>query len=373
MNINTTNTEQKHTLFITGAAGYVGGMLAHQFSKRDDVVRIIALDREPIPEMLKDNKKIYWIKANTNDTNWQKEVLEHNPSVVIHTAWQIRDMYGNKATQWKWNVDGSNNVFDFAFNTPSVKKLIYFSTAAIYGAYKTNTIEHRFTEDEPMREEEYLYGIEKKQVENNLFEKWNASQKKDQKKDKEMQVFVVRPAAITGPRGRFMRVRFGLQSALSGQLKGNFIYHIISLMVSFVPATPWWVRQFIHEDDVYDIMELFALKLPTKGEYTIFNITPPGEPVLAPHMAEAVGKKIIPVRPWMVRLAYFFFWHATRGKVPTSKGIWRFYSYPIVLDGSKLIRIHNYTYSYPSRDAFKYTTGRYEQYVPKEMRRKKLT
>ncbi|MCH7529973.1 NAD-dependent epimerase/dehydratase family protein [Patescibacteria group bacterium] len=357
-------SNDKKTIFITGGAGYVGAMLCDQFSKRDDVKEIVALDMEPIPDLLKENKKIIWIEANTSDGTWQKKAKEHKPSIVIHAAWQIREMYGNSKTQWTWNVDGADAVFDFAFSTSSTERLIYFSTASLYGAYKSNTIDHLFTEDEPMREEEYSYGIEKIQVERNLCSKWEKRHKENN-----ISVSIVRPAAITGPRGRFMmHDRFGLQSALSGQLKKDFIYRIISMMVSFVPATPWWVRQFVHEDDITDIIALLAFSSEIKNNYEIFNLATGGEPVFAPQMAQAVGKKVLPVRPWMVRLAYFFFWHITRGKVPTSKGIWRFYSYPIVMDGSKLTKKFGYHYTYESRDAFSKTIGRYERYVPEDKR-----
>lgn len=346
-----------HTLFITGGAGYVGAMLCDQFSKRADVDKIIALDKETRPELLAGNEKIVWVDANTSDDTWQETVRAYTPDIVIHTAWQIREMYGHQDTEWKWNVDGSNAVFDFAFGMPSVKKLVYFSTASIYGAYADNTFDHLFREDEPMREIEYSYGREKKQVEEDLKKKWDALQ------GTKPQVFIVRPAAITGPRGRYMRLRFGLQSALGGKLKGDAVYGLVSFLVSYVPATKGWVRQFIHEDDVNDIVALFSFN-DLKGEYEIFNITPPGEPVYARDMADAVGKKILPISPWMARLAYFVFWHTTRGKIPTARGSWRFYSYPIVMDGSKLTRMYGYAYQHPSSDAFRYTTGRYETYIP---------
>ena len=356
----------KKTLFITGAAGYVGAMLCEQFSKRSDVDKIVALDIESKPELLEGNSKIVWIDANTSDGSWQDKVGKNNPDIVIHPAWQIREMYGKKETQWKWNVDGSNDVFDFAFSTKSVSKLIYFSTASSYGAQKGNTLEHYFKEEEGFRDDDYLYALEKKKVEENLHDKWTEAKKEDNT----TQVFIVRPAAITGPRGRYMRIRFGLQAALGGQLKETFIHRMVTFLVSYVPATPMWCRQFIHEDDVTDIVELLSFE-ELKGEYEVFNITPPGKPVLSHEMAEAVGKKVLPIRPWMARIAFFFFWHLTRGRIPTSRGGWRFYSYPVVLDGTKLTRQYNYQYKYIAGDAFRYTDGRYEKYVPKELRKHK--
>ncbi|MFA5996758.1 MAG: hypothetical protein WC790_03500, partial [Candidatus Paceibacterota bacterium] len=98
--------------------------------------------------------------------------------------------------------------------------------------------------------------------------------------------------------------------------------------------------------------------------YEVFNICPPGPVVLGPDMAKAVGKRTLPIYPWMVRLAFFWVWHLTRGKIPTSRGSWRGYSYPIAVDGSKVTRRLGYEYQYSGPDAFQYTDGRYEQYVP---------
>ncbi len=345
-------------IFITGGAGYMGAMLARQFSSRPDVEKIVCLDKEPMPDILKNIPNIIWIEENTSD-EWESEARKYNPAIVIHTAWQIREMYGQKDLQRKWNVTGSEKVFEFAFSTPSVEKLIHFSTVASYGAFPDNTIEHRFVETEPFRKTDYLYAEEKRMAEKQLEEIFASYKSKSQKIP---QVFVVRPAAITGPRGRYSRIRFGLQAALSGQLKENFIHRIISAMVSFVPVTKKWCRQFIHEDDVADIIELLAFG-DLSGEYEVFNICPPGDVVTGIDMAKAVNKKSIRVHPILVRIAFAIMWHLSRGRVPTSRGGWKSYSYPIAVDGSKITRLYGYVYKYPSKEAFIKKEGRYMPFV----------
>ena len=355
----------KHTLLITGVAGYVGTMLVERFAARENVERIIGIDKEPKPEILKGIEKLVYLETNTADA-WEEEARKYAPDIVIHAAWQIRAIYGNKPLTWKWNIEGSDRIFDFAFGEESVKKLIHFSTVASYGAFADNSVDHFFTEDEPFRKTDYLYAEEKRIAEEHLLERY----KRAKAAGKEISVSIVRPAAITGPRGRFMRIRFGLQAALAGQLKDSFAYRLVSKMVSFVPVTPKWLRQFIHEDDVVNIIETLSFK-ETPWAYEAFNICPPGETVRGKDMARAVGKKTVPVQPWMVRIPFFWLWHLTRGRIPTSAGAWKSYSYPIAVDGSKLSRLAGYEYLYPSFDAFYYTDGLYEKYVPEDQRRSK--
>ncbi len=369
----------KHTVLITGAAGYIGAMLVERFAARADVARVIGLDKEPLPDFLAKEPKLVYLQMNTVD-DWQEQARAHHPDIVIHTAWQIRELYGKRALEWHWNIDGSDNVFDFAFGD-SVARLIHFSTVASYGAFPENSVDHFFIEDEPFRKTNYLYAEEKRIAEEHLKARY-------EKSDKRTMVAIVRPAAITGPRGRFMRIRFGLQSALSGQLsaktaeggspgvsqsdalRGSFVYSLVSAMVGFVPVTPKWLRQFIHEDDVVAIVEKLAFD-PLNFDYEAFNICPPVSVVRGADMARAVGKRTLPIYPWMVRTAFFVFWHLTRGKVPTCPGSWKGYSYPIAVNGSKLTRVIGYQYRYAGLDAFRYTDGMYESFVPEQARRHK--
>lgn len=352
----------KHTVLITGAAGYIGTMLVKRFAAREDVERVVGIDKEPIPDLLRQETKLVYLQTNTSD-DWEDKVRTHKPTIVVHSAWQIREMYGAQDLEWRWNIGGSDKVFEFAFSEPSVGRLVHFSTVASYGAFPENSTEHRFTEEEPFRKSQYLYAEEKRVAEEHLKEKYKHS-------DKRVTVAVVRPAAITGPRGRFMRIRFGLQSALAGQLKGSFVYRLVSAMVSFVPVTPHWLRQFIHEDDVVSLVEKLSFD-PLPFSYDVFNICPPGPVVRGADMAKAVGKRQLPVAPWMVRFAFFWFWHLTRGRIPTGKGAWRGYSYPIAVDGSKLTRVIGYQYKYQGLDAFQYTDGEYEFSVPEPLRKHK--
>lgn len=355
----------KHIVVITGAAGYVGAMLVRAYSKRDDVEKIIGIDKEPIPEFIKDTPKLHYIESDTASLDFA-QVAAMSPDIVINAAWQIREMYGQKQAQWRLNIEGSDAVFDFAFSTPSVKRLIHFSTVASYGAQSSNTIEHKYKEEEGFRKSDYLYAEEKRISEVHLEEKYADAKERGN----QIQVAIVRPAAVTGPRGRFMRIRFGLQAALSGQLKESFIHRLISLMVSFVPITKKWCRQFIHEDDVVGIITLLAFE-DLKSNYEAFNICPPGEVVRGKDMAKAVGKRAVRVHPLLIRFVFFVMWHISRGRVPTSKGGWKSYSYPIAVDGSKLTQMYGYTYKYPSLDAFYYTNGDYEFAVPKDLQRHK--
>lgn len=349
-----------HTILVTGASGYIGAMVVKRLASLDSVAQVIALDKDPLPELLEGVEKVTFLQINTADA-WQEQVARYKPTIVINCAWQIREIYGDRERSWRWNIDGSDAVFDFCFEHESIQKLIHISSIASYGAFKENKMDRFFTEADPLRESTALYPEEKRISENHLRQKFELNHHANPA----LSVTILRPASVTGPRGRFMRDSIGLQSALSGELNTTFIHRVISLMTAFVPVTRTWLRQFVHEDDVVAIIELCALE-QSKEEGTLdtYIMCPPGDVVLGTDMARIVGKKTLVLPPVLIRFVFCMAWHLTRGRIPTAPGSWKGYSYPIPVDGSKVTKEKGYTYQYSGSDALAYTDGAYEYAVP---------
>ncbi|MBI5138957.1 MAG: NAD(P)-dependent oxidoreductase [Candidatus Vogelbacteria bacterium] len=339
-------------ILITGAAGYIGGMLADQFSLGPEVEEIVCIDKDPITDLLRENKKITWIKNDLSEDGWQKEIENKKIDVAIHCAWQIRDFYIQSRLQKRWNEIGSEKFFDFVFEN-KIKKLIHFSTVSSYGALSSNRLDRPFIENDPQREDEYRYGVQKKRVEFYLKKKFSGS-------SKETQVFIVRPTTITGPRERYMMGKQGLLYVLRGtetSKKSGMMNMLRHFLKSMPVASDDWCRQYIHEDDVTDIVGLLAFsKIAEK--YEVFNIAPK-DIIRANEMAEIFGRKTMRVKPWLVRIIFDLAWDFTWGRIPTSPGGWRFFCFPIPVDGSKITSKYNFEYMYSSKDALTKDEGRY--------------
>ncbi len=350
---------------ITGAAGYIGAMLVDVLARREDIEKIFAIDKSDETELTKNNinkDKIVYLKGNLASTNWEILADSIKPEIIIHTAWQIREIYGGRNISWIYNIVGSDKVFDFAFSRDYMKRLIHFSTVASYGAFVDNTQDYKYKETDNFRETTYLYAEEKRVCEQHLKEKYDILSTKTLKDftNKPM-IMIVRPASITGPRLRHDINKFSLQSVLSGSLnrQKGILNKIVVAMTSFMPSTVGWLRQYIHEDDVTDIVMMLALDEKVKDEYEVYNICPSGPVVLGEDMAKALGKKAININVRLIRVIFAIAWHMTRGRVPTAPGVWAGYSYPIAVDGSKITERYKYKYQYESIEALKEEKGRF--------------
>ena len=282
-------------------------------------------------------------------------MAKYNPDIVVHTAWQIRELYGKKELQNKWNINGSHQVFDFVFNNPSVKKFIHFGSVASYGALASSTSTYLIPETVPLRKTGYLYADEKRISEEMLVNIHTTYINKDHLIP---QIYVIRPASITGPYGR-TRTKFSLQSILRGTANDTMLSRTISKLMSFMPITENWSRQFVHEDDIVAIIEHLSFT-PNNQDYGVYNACPPGDVISGQEMPKMLGKKAINIPPSLIRIVFFFAWHITRGRIPTPKGSWRTYSYAVCVDGTKISEEQGYTYKFLTREAFLTDTGEYK-------------
>lgn len=321
-------------IMITGAAGYIGAMLCHQFSKAPNLEKIIAIDMRTMPAILKDNKKIVWITAKLSDGIWKIPAHINKPEVVIHCAWQKREIYGKDDLQKKLNIDGSRAVFDFVFSNEFVKKLIHFSSALSYGAYPDNNLEKPFAEDDQLREDNLRHLNHKRVIEEDLRSFYEGS-------GKNTQIVILRPSSITGPRARSLNDKNEL---------------------SFIPVgSDKWFKQYIHEDDITDIVGMFTFGGKRFGVgYEVFNLSP-RDYVAGRDIGRLLNKTIVTIPPLLVRMTLFLVWHIFGGKFSISRGEWSHLSYPVPIDGSKITNKYGFEYSYSSREALEKNEGRYAE------------
>ncbi len=328
--------KEEKVFLVTGGSGYVGQLLLERLMADGRAQKIIVIDKDDLSESLKTSNKIIFINKNLID-GWEQEIVDlekkNNFKItdVVHLAWQIRTMYGKQKLQNLWNIFGAQKVFEYVRNTESVKTFIHFSTVASYGAFKENSFDKVFLESDKFRKTNYLYAEEKRIVEENL----------DKIKFKNKNIFVIRPASITGKKGR-ERTGFGLQSALLGKIEStnfiqNLIFKIIKKVLNFMPATKTWARQFVHEDDIVNAILVMCFTEKKFENIEKYNLCPESL-ILADEMGQMLNKNVVYIHPQIVRVLCFLAWHLTLGKVPTSSGVWKAYSYPIVVDGSKILK-----------------------------------
>jgi nucleoside-diphosphate-sugar epimerase len=303
------------------------------------VTGIVGVDLRPRPDRLAGNPKITWIQADVSTDDWQAAAREQGADVVVHLAFQIRQLYGRRqATQRRWNVDGARKVLAFVFAEPSVRRLIHFSTVTAYGADADSSVAERLRESDPLRERDYLYGSHKREIEGLLEQAYAAS-------DQSTHVVVLRCASISGPYGRFVLGRFGIVSTLTG-------------LFPFLPCgRADFGRQYLHEDDAAGIVGTLLGAAPKRG-YEVFNASPE-DYLAAKDLAALLGKRTVIVPPALLRGLFALCWHGSRGRIPTPKGAWKFVTLPIAVDGSALTRTYGFRYRFTSAEALMARAGRH--------------
>ena len=319
----------KMKVLITGSSGYIGSLLVNSWLNNPKIEKIVAIDSQE-PKFLhsKKNPKIQFIKQDVADVDFDE--IESGIDAVVHAAYVIRKPYFKSSAklQKRSNFEGAENVFNFAFKH-NIKKLIHFSTVAVYGANSENSLGRKFIESDPIGETIISYGVDKAAIERKLEELIKNYNPKTQ-------VVSVRLGSVTGPFLKNTVKKSGLLSYLKA--------------FPFVPVThDEGARQFIHEEDVVRAINFFLSK-DIGSKYAIFNLAPDGH-LTFEDIAKLSNKIALKIPKPIARLAFNLMWHLSFGKIPSAPGTINSYSYPILVDSSKISKL-GFKYLYSSKDAF---------------------
>ena len=135
-------------ILVTGGAGYIGGTFAYEALKNNH--NVLALDNfsNSKPEQIKKLKSIFEKNFSFNeiDLSIQSNELsecfrEFKPDVVVHFAGlkAVGESQSNPIKYWDNNVVSSINLLK-AMAENSIKKLIFSSSATVYGNSKLQPI-----------------------------------------------------------------------------------------------------------------------------------------------------------------------------------------------------------------------------------------
>jgi nucleoside-diphosphate-sugar epimerase len=301
---------------IFGGCGFVGQHLTKSLqNKKYKVV--------PVDVVQKPNAVIGDIRNSKDCDKFCKDadIVIHLAGELPHAGWQ-KEL--PKGTMWKIMVDGTRNVLESCLKY-KVKKIIYFSSSAVYGSPPTYPLK----EDAPHRPLDE-YGKAKSRAED-LCNKYMA---------RGLNTTIIRPMTILGP--NFVGI---LRSMM------EFIYNGKTFPLIGGGKNK---IQLIHIDDV--VSAVIACIENPKSKNEVFNITSDmdGMPTIKEELDELckyakTGAKVRPVPSWVVRPVLLF----TRviGKATMGKEIYTLADKTFLTDNSKAKKLLGWKPKYGNVDA----------------------
>ncbi len=151
-------------VLVTGGAGYIGSFMTRFLLDRGDGVIVIDNLEKGHEKMV--DERAGFFKIDLKDRSLLDNFFEENKvDALMHFAGLISVEESNKSPEayYQNNVIASQNLFESAVGIGNVKKIIFSSTAAVYG----NPIKIPIPEDHP-KIPTSVYGKTKLEVEENL-------------------------------------------------------------------------------------------------------------------------------------------------------------------------------------------------------------
>jgi nucleoside-diphosphate-sugar epimerase len=302
------------SILITGSSGYFGRLIANNLIR--DGIRVVGIDIVKNPE-LEEGEHFRFYNCSITDREMLRDIfLREQPTDVMHFACTFNKIRDRKK-EYEIDIGGSINVLEITNETSSVRRLIYSSSGAIYGADNREGL--WLSETTPVNPGKYRYGLNKKLVEEAFF----SAGKRD-----DLHIISLRICTVVGP--LYSKPR-----------------SVVSLLIK-VPYFPDSFRekriQFMHEEDFVNIMREIIRDNEIEG---IFNVAADSYSVVS----EVVpGKKYFNFPVISLKPVLWVLWNLKLLNLqPTSL---RYSLYPILIDPSKLVKRYRYKFKYSSSESF---------------------
>lgn len=298
---------------ITGISGYIGTRLLSRLNGLDEVEKIVGIDtRKPEYSSLKLKFYRQDISQPMGDIFVENEV-----DSAVHLAFVLKpthDLAGARQT----DVGGMSN-FLASCQKAKVKQILYLSSHTVYGAHPDNAMPLK--EDSPLRPlSGFQYSRDKAEAEK-ILRHFGAA-------NKDVIVTILRSCPVIGPNAR--------RSVAALMFKPPVIIGV----AGYDPP-----MQFVHEDDLLDLIALF-LKHQKAG---IFNVAGDGE-LRYSEIAGISGRRMLSLPEKLLRLLMGFSWaFRFQNDSPTS-GL-EFIKYPPIVSTEKLKKETGFRFRYSTKEA----------------------
>jgi UDP-glucose 4-epimerase len=300
-------------VLITGVSGYLGTLLAKRIAQEPEVEHLIGMD---IKEPSFISPKFTFIKHDVRQP-FADIFIKNKIDTAIHFAFIVAPIHAEKMAH-EINIKGSQNFMEAATQA-KVEQVFYMGSYAAYGAWANNP--KTFTEDMPLNPNlDFPYPADKAEVDH-MFQKFASEHPK-------IKVTIGRTAAVTGPGGE----------------KCGLTVLFLPIMIKPIGLDSTW--QFIHEDDLVDIITLLA----KQRKAGIFNFTAQGAYKYS-EIIKMLGKPSIPLPSWLLYWGIKITWRL-KLQSKAQAGALRMIQYSTLMSGEKLIKETGYKYRYTGPEAF---------------------
>lgn len=193
---------EKHTFFVTGAAGFIGSSVCRRLLNQSKANFVVGVDNiNPYYSVHIKKRRITELSSHTRFTFYTASILDrekvslivktHKPATVIHTAAEVgvRNGETNPIQYFTTNVLGTVTLLEGI--TAHARHIIILSSSSVYGTTRTLP----YSEDEPITLKTPLsvYGNSKAAMEMAVYNFFNRTG---------ISTTIVRPFSVYGPDGR---------------------------------------------------------------------------------------------------------------------------------------------------------------------------